>query len=98
MRRSGNSKPALRMAARTRSRASCTAVSGSPTMLNAGSPLPMSTSTSTGMPSTPTTAPLRTLASVMCVLRWCARSVAHVYAQWERAFYRVVSPRSEPLR
>ena len=65
MRLSGNSKPALRIAARTRSFASCTAVSGNPTIWNAGNPLPMSTSTSTGMPSMPTTAPLRTFASAM---------------------------------
>ena len=38
MRRAGNSNRALSSAARTRSRLSFTSVSGSPTMLNAGSP------------------------------------------------------------
>ena len=44
MRRIGNSQPELRIAARTRSRASCTAVSGNPTMLKRGKPGDMSTS------------------------------------------------------
>jgi hypothetical protein len=48
--------PLFLTAARTRSLASCTASSGSPTMLKAGSPGPMSTSTSTREPSRPTTA------------------------------------------
>src|SRR5438309_9691504 len=51
------------MAARTRSFASCTAVSGNPTMANAGSPPPTSTSTSMGYASRPCTAADRTLAS-----------------------------------
>ena len=68
MRRCGNSKPEFLMAARTRSRASCTAVSGSPTMVKAGRPGAMSTSTSTMDPSNPTTAQLRTRASVIASL------------------------------
>jgi hypothetical protein len=36
MRRMGKAKPLFRTAARTRSRASCTAVSGNPTTFNAG--------------------------------------------------------------
>ena len=40
MRRAGNSKPELRIAARTRSRASRTAASASPTMRNVGQPRP----------------------------------------------------------
>ena len=62
---SGNLKPVLRMPARTRSRASCTAVSGSPTTLNAGSPLLVFTSTSTGMPSMPENAAEMTRAKLM---------------------------------
>ena len=51
-----------RMAARTRSRPSCTAASGRPTIRKLGSPLwAMSTSTSTSAPSIPTTAPVSTL-------------------------------------
>ena len=65
MRRIGNSHPdTLRMAARTRSRASCTAVSGSPTTWNAGSPGEISTSTSTTYPSSPTTAQVSVLARI----------------------------------
>ena len=62
MRRIGNSQPEFRMAARTRSRASWTAVSGSPTTWNAGSPGEISTSTSTTYPSSPTTAQVCVLA------------------------------------
>src|SRR3990172_2363035 len=51
------------MAERTRSFASCTAVSGRPTMAKAGSPCEMSTSTSTISPSRPTMAQLLTFAS-----------------------------------
>ena len=67
MRRCGNSKPELRMAALTRSRASCTAVSGKPTIVKAGRPGAMSTSTSTMEPSNPTTAQLRVRASVISI-------------------------------
>ena len=45
--RRGNSQPELRIAALTRSLASCTAVSGSPTIVKEGSPGEISTSTST---------------------------------------------------
>ena len=48
IRRSGNSKPQLTSAARTRSRASRTAASGRPTIEKAGSPRWTSTSTRTG--------------------------------------------------
>jgi hypothetical protein len=56
MRRIGNSQPLFRRAARTRSFASWTAVSGRPTMLKAGKPGEMSTSTWTMRPSRPITA------------------------------------------
>ncbi len=52
------------MAARTRSRDSCTAVSGSPTIVNTGNPGAVSTSTSTSSPSSPASAQLSTLASI----------------------------------
>ena len=55
------------MAARTRSRASCTAVSGRPTMLKAGKPGDMSTSTSMIAPSNPKIAQLLTLVSILVV-------------------------------
>ena len=51
IRRMGNSKPLFLNAALTRSRASWTAGSGSPTMLNFGRPGEMSTSTRTIYPS-----------------------------------------------
>ena len=44
--------------------ASVTAVSGRPTMLKAGRPWPISTSTSTSAPSSPTTAQVPTFASI----------------------------------
>ncbi len=53
IRRAGNSKPELRIAERTRSRDSRTARSPSPTIVNAGSPGRMSTSTVTRRLSTP---------------------------------------------
>ena len=56
MRRAGQVKPEARIAERIRSRASPTAVSGSPTMRVAGIPGAPSTSTSTGTPSMPTSA------------------------------------------
>ncbi len=49
----GNSKPELTSAARTRSRDSRTAASGSPTSANAGSPVRTSASTRTSRASTP---------------------------------------------
>src|SRR4051794_5694021 len=64
MRRIGNSKPALATAERTRSRASRTALSPSPTIPNAGRPARMSTSTQTGRASRPSSAKDRTRASI----------------------------------
>src|SRR5690349_4586173 len=58
----GIDRPELRMAERTRSLASSTALSGSPTILNIGRPLLTSTSTSIGTASNPTTAVLLILA------------------------------------
>ena len=52
----GQLSPLLTMAARIRSRASRSAVSGRPTRIVAGSPLAMSASTSIRCPSTPTSA------------------------------------------
>ena len=63
-RRAGNSKPALRTAARTRSRASWMARSVSPTMVKLGSPLATSTSTVTGTPASPWTAQLMAVATI----------------------------------
>ena len=60
---SGNSKPELTIAARTRSRDSRTAASGRPTIVKEGSPRRMSTSTSTGTASTPSRAKVRAVAS-----------------------------------
>jgi len=60
----GESAPEFLMAARTRSFASWTAASGRPTMVKAGSPGPMSTSTSTSSPSSPTTTQASEVASV----------------------------------
>ncbi|MBA7690435.1 hypothetical protein ES703_98961 [subsurface metagenome] len=53
------------MAALTRSFDSWTAASGKPTMVNEGKPGEISTSTSTIAPSSPTTAQLVTLASII---------------------------------
>ena len=53
MRRGGNAKPALRIAPRTRSRASCTAASPSPTTVNPGNPGATSASTRIDRPSRP---------------------------------------------
>ena len=64
MRRIGNSQPEFLIAARARSRASCTAASGRPTTVNVGRPGEMSTSTSTITPSRPTTAHVIDLASI----------------------------------
>ena len=64
----GKVAPALRMAARTRSLASLTAASGRPTMLKAGSPEAMSTSTLTGSPVSPVSAQPNTLASMKGML------------------------------
>ena len=56
MRFCGNSKPELVIAERTRSRASRTALSASPTIVNAGRPTRMSASTQTRRESTPSSA------------------------------------------
>ena len=55
MRFCGNSKPEFVIAERTRSRASRTALSASPTIVNAGRPMRMSASTHTRRLSTPST-------------------------------------------
>ncbi len=60
----GNSKPALRMAARIRSRLSRTVESGSPTVAKQGSPGVTSTSTETAAASTPHSVAERTRASM----------------------------------
>ena len=65
MRRMGNSNPEFRIAARTRSRASCTALSARPTTVKAGSPEAMSTSTSMIRPSNPITAQVCVFASTI---------------------------------
>jgi hypothetical protein len=57
-------RPVERMAARTRSRASRTDASGSPTMVNPGSPFEMWTSTETGHPTAPLSAAEATVASM----------------------------------
>ena len=63
MRFCGNSKPEFVIAARTRSRASRTALSASPTIVNAGRPRRMSHSTQTRRASTPSIANVVTAAS-----------------------------------
>ena len=68
IRRCGNSKPELRIAARTRSRASRTAVSASPTIVKAGRPARTSTSTATRRGSTPSMAKVVTRASTAATL------------------------------
>ena len=69
IRRSGNVKPELRIAARTRSRDSRTAASPSPTIVNAGRPGRMSTSTHTWRGSTPSMANVETRANTVSNLR-----------------------------
>ncbi len=64
IRRDGTSKPELRNAARTRSRASSTALPARPTMVRPGRPNATSTSTRTGTPSTPTIDALSAVASM----------------------------------
>ncbi len=68
MRRSGNSKPQLTIAARTRSRASRTAASGNPTMVKFGSPRWTSTSTRTGRAAMPSRVKVRAVASTEVTL------------------------------
>jgi len=69
IRRSGNSNPELSSAARTRSRDSWTAVSGSPTIVNAGRPEWMSASTVTRTPSMPSRVKVVALASMAGTVR-----------------------------
>ena len=64
IRRDGSSKPELRSAERTRSRASCTWLPASPTMVSDGRPKATSTSTRTGSPSTPSSEALSVWASM----------------------------------
>ena len=64
IRRAGTSKPELRRAARTRSRASSTALPARPTIVSPGRPNETSTSTRTGTPSTPTIEALSAFASI----------------------------------
>ena len=61
---SGKSKPELTSAARTRSRDSRTAVSGSPTIENDGSPRVTSTSANTASASMPISEKVRAIASM----------------------------------
>src|SRR5882672_3136638 len=68
MRRAGNSKRELTRAARTRSRASFTSVSGRPTMVNEGSPFPRCTSTVTSGAFKPASARLWSTASDTALL------------------------------
>src|SRR6266567_4527980 len=63
MRRAGNSKREFTIAARTRSRLSCTSVSGRPAMVNEGRPFPRCTSTVTSGASRPESARLWSTAS-----------------------------------
>jgi len=61
----GNAKPEFLIAALTRSRDSCTAVSGRPTIVKHGIPGEISTSTSIIEPDRPTVAQDLTLANVV---------------------------------
>jgi hypothetical protein len=65
MRLGGRDRPIAVSAARTRSRASPTALSGRPTIRKAGSPLLICTWTSTGTASMPEKAKLRMRARLM---------------------------------
>ena len=69
IRRGGYSYPLLRMAPRTLSRASCSAVSARPTMVKPGRPGATSTSTRTGRPSRPWRVAERSEASTSPTLR-----------------------------
>ena len=65
---SGNSKPQLTSAARTRSRASLTAASGRPTIVNPGRPRWTSTSTRTGRAEMPSRVKVLAVASTTTTL------------------------------
>ena len=69
IRRSGNSKPQLTSAARTRSRASLTAASGRPTIEKLGRPRWTSTSTRTGRAEMPSSVNVLAVASTVGTLR-----------------------------
>ncbi len=89
-RRWGNVHPAFCRAARTRSRASRTAVSPSPTIANAGRPWRMSTSTVTSRDSMPRRAKVRTRASMgRCSPGACAADARFVTARARRDEARV---------
>ena len=64
MRRLGKARPMAERAARTRSRDSATALSGSPTRVKAGSPAPICTWTSMSSTSTPWKATVLTRATM----------------------------------
>src|SRR5688572_19703607 len=83
IRRAGNSKCAWLSAARTRSRASRTSVSGRPTMWNDGSPGPRCTSTLTSGASIPASARLATVATVMPYQRAAPRGRLLRFARLE---------------
>jgi hypothetical protein len=76
MRRSGKMPPLFWIAARTRSLASLTAAAGKPTMVNAGSPCPISTSTSTRAPSSPITAQVLAFATIASTSSPCPSGAA----------------------
>ena len=76
MRRGGKSNPEFATAARTRSRASRTAASPSPTIVKAGRPDRRSTSTLTGRGSTPSTVKVATRANTSGTLGAAACRVA----------------------
>ena len=76
MRSCGNTKPEFTSAALTRSRASRTALSASPTTANAGSPRRMSASTQTRRASTPSIVNVSTRARLTqnASSRWSSRT------------------------
>ena len=78
MRRAGSARPEATSAARTRSRASDTALSGSPTMLKAGRPGATCTCTSTARASMPSNATVATRWTMTAPL--CGASIAEIKA------------------
>ena len=81
----GNSKPELTMAARTRSRASRTSVSGRPTSVIPGSPLARCTSTVTSGACRPSSPRLSATASAMAVYWPPARDFSRASTRASRA-------------
>ncbi len=73
IRRAGNSYPEFRIAACTRSRASRTDASASPTIANPGSPGLMSTSTVTRRVCNPSIVNVLVRASIVVCLLWWGR-------------------------